>query len=101
VEERIVNLVNLRRRLRRLPTEQLATPIDDAARVRCVIRRVEQAQSMKVVAMPHLQKLVVGSTRNDFDFELRKSLVVDDSAQRARRKNISSGTVNLIRSNRD
>jgi hypothetical protein len=55
---------------------------------------------MKVVAMPHLQELVVGGAHNDFDFELRDSLVIDNPAQSAWRKNISSAAVNLIGTDR-
>ena len=51
--------------------------------------------------MPRLQELVVRRAGDDLDLQLRNGFVVDDAAQRARRKHIRVAREDLIRRHSD
>src|SRR5690606_29978953 len=95
--ERVVDLARLALRTIARPAVQLAVDVDQPAGVDHVVRRVEDAAPVQLVSVPRLGELVVGRAGDDLELELRDRLVVDDGAQRARRKDLGVDAVDPVR----
>src|ERR1044072_1165125 len=94
-QRRVVYLVNFGRRLLGRPAQQLATSVDDPARVGNVVGRVSDAQLFERVAVPLIAELVVRGARDDARPQLSKRLVVDTAAECARREDVRLDAENL------
>ena len=92
LEQRIVDSIDLLESPRRIPAEHLlAASVDHSAGVGGVVRRIEDATLLQKVAVPWLQKLVVGPTDDQLRPDLRNRLVIENAAQRAGREDIGLG----------
>ena len=76
LEDRVEDLHRVRAGLLGVVAEDLLRDVDETARVDRVVRRVEDAARVKVVAMARLGELVVRRARDDRGTEARARLVV-------------------------
>ena len=88
---RIVNSGRLMKRARSVVSTQFLRDIDEASRIYHIVGRVQNTSLLQFIAVSIQLQLVIGRAGYDAAFEPANGSVVEDSAQRAGRENITFG----------
>src|SRR5690606_29586239 len=96
-EHGVIDLVGLSQCALLVPVAELAVHVDHAAGVGNVVRSIENPAALERLAVPLLEKLVVGRACDDLDSELRNGVVVDDAAKRTWGEDVALNVVDLAR----
>src|SRR5215204_632628 len=80
-----------------VPTENLDATIQDAARVRDVVGSVQDVSISEHGPVSLFEKLVVGRTGDDLDFQFGNGLIVDHATESARSNDIRTNAEDVTR----